>query len=565
MGRQLQCPALPNPINGALSPTGVATNQTVVTFSCNTGYVLIGAATTTCQADERWSNPVPTCTPRECPPLTAPANGMRTPTTRSNFYTNTITFTCNSGYVLSGVSPLTCRADGTWSNTIPTCGRRQCPVLTATANGVRTPATGSNFYTDMITFTCDTGYQLNGVSTLTCQADGTWSGNAPTCTSSGTGSGIQCQALTAPTNGALNPSAGPYVSQQEVTFTCNTGYQLSGSSTSRCRADGTWSSAVPTCTLPQVSTSPASVSPPTVCSPICGVLASCVLTNGTARCVCNTGFKGDGFTCSDVDECSTSPCTGPNEHCKNRPGSFDCVCLPIYIRWGDDDNCTATSRHNIDVTYTDNFDYNPDQHDGNSNGFHAERRRHMNEFDDLVDDWVDNVPDVDKVATPFNNFRSGSLIANNDVMLAGKPLSSAQVQEGLNRRITSDPNSNFLQVTAKPYDYCGDSNTQDACYSRDYCTNTDTGGFTCRCPTTHIDDSPDGLPGRNCNTEAVYEDVRTPGMAVSQRSETGSDVYSYPMAPLPVPPLPSQPSGHYQELRPAVYQSLQRHQRVCVN
>ncbi|XP_035669063.1 sushi, von Willebrand factor type A, EGF and pentraxin domain-containing protein 1-like [Branchiostoma floridae] len=246
--RQLQCPALSNPINGALSPTGVATNQTVVTFSCNTGYVLIGAATTTCQADERWSNPVPTCTPRECPPLTAPANGMRTPTTRSNFYTNTITFTCNSGYVLSGVSPLTCRADGTWSNTIPTCGRRQCPVLTATANGVRTPATGSNFYTDMITFTCDTGYQLNGVSTLTCQADGTWSGNVPICTSSGTGSGIQCQALTAPTNGALNPSAGPYVSQQEVTFTCNTGYQLSGSSTSRCRADGTWSSAVPTCT-----------------------------------------------------------------------------------------------------------------------------------------------------------------------------------------------------------------------------------------------------------------------------------------------------------------------------
>ncbi|XP_078586313.1 uncharacterized protein LOC144868244 [Branchiostoma floridae x Branchiostoma japonicum] len=53
--------------------------------------------------------------------------------------------------------------------------------------------------------------------------------------------------------------------------------------------------------------------------------------------------------------------------------------------------------------------------------------------------------------------------------------------------------------------------------------------------------------------ETVYEDVRTlPGRAVSQRSGTGSDVYySYPMAPLPVSPLPTQPSGHYQELRPA--------------
>ncbi|XP_078578459.1 uncharacterized protein LOC144863280 [Branchiostoma floridae x Branchiostoma japonicum] len=63
--------------------------------------------------------------------------------------------------------------------------------------------------------------------------------------------------------------------------------------------------------------------------------------------------------------------------------------------------------------------------------------------------------------------------------------------------------------------------------------------------------------------EEVYEDVQlTPGRAVSQRSGTGSDLYSYPMAPLAVPPLPVQPSGNYQELRPAVYQSLQTHERT---
>ena len=31
------------------------------------------------------------------------------------------------------------------------------------------------------TYTCDTGYQLDGVSTRMCQADGTWSDDAPTC------------------------------------------------------------------------------------------------------------------------------------------------------------------------------------------------------------------------------------------------------------------------------------------------------------------------------------------------------------------------------------------------
>ena len=31
------------------------------------------------------------------------------------------------------------------------------------------------------TYTCDTGYTLNGNNTRTCQASGTWSGTAPTC------------------------------------------------------------------------------------------------------------------------------------------------------------------------------------------------------------------------------------------------------------------------------------------------------------------------------------------------------------------------------------------------
>eukprot|EP00058_Branchiostoma_floridae_P027336 XP_002612827.1 hypothetical protein BRAFLDRAFT_67225 [Branchiostoma floridae] len=93
------------------------------------------------------------------------------------------------------------------------------------------------------------------------------------------------------------------------------------------------------------------------------------------------------------------------------------------------------------------------------------------------------------------------------------------------------------------------------CKNGGTCTDRDS-EFQCACLT--------GYEGDTCQTaEAVYEDVRTPGRAVSQRSGTGSDVYySYPMAPLPVPPLPVQPSGHYQELRPAVYQSLQRHQRT---
>ncbi|XP_078620601.1 uncharacterized protein LOC144887320 isoform X2 [Branchiostoma floridae x Branchiostoma japonicum] len=53
-----------------------------------------------------------------------------------------------------------------------------------------------------------------------------------------------------------------------------------------------------------------------------------------------------------------------------------------------------------------------------------------------------------------------------------------------------------------------------------------------------------------------YVDVRTPNRTASQRSGTGNnDDYEIPMEPhVSLPP----PSGHYQELQPAVYQSLQK-------
>ena len=40
---------------------------------------------------------------------------------------------------------------------------------------------GVPFYEDTCSFTCNTGYELTGSDTRTCQSDGSWSGTNTTC------------------------------------------------------------------------------------------------------------------------------------------------------------------------------------------------------------------------------------------------------------------------------------------------------------------------------------------------------------------------------------------------
>ena len=56
----------------------------------------------------------------------------------------------------------------------------ECGNLTAPANGSVTHTVGTTF-NQTATYSCNTGYNLVGDSTRTCQATGEWSGSAPTC------------------------------------------------------------------------------------------------------------------------------------------------------------------------------------------------------------------------------------------------------------------------------------------------------------------------------------------------------------------------------------------------
>ena len=74
---------------------------------------------------------------------------------------------------------------------------------------------------------------------------------------------------------------------------------------------------------------------------ICSNLATCSNTSGTFNCVCNSGYTGDGVSCSNINECITTEhnCSPyPQGRCIDHPGLYVCVCNEGY-RW-DGINCT---------------------------------------------------------------------------------------------------------------------------------------------------------------------------------------------------------------------------------
>ena len=68
--------------------------------------------------------------------------------------------------------------------------------------------------------------------------------------------------------------------------------------------------------------------------------ATCTDNDGSYECVCKSGYTGDGWNCTEFDECTLSPCDA-SANCTDTYGSYECSCLEGYT--GDGWNCSGNN------------------------------------------------------------------------------------------------------------------------------------------------------------------------------------------------------------------------------
>jgi hypothetical protein len=225
-------------MSGDVDTSAGTTFGDTATYTCDPGHGIVGTASRMCQADGTWSGSQPTCAPGDCDSLVAPQDGtVLTP--NGTTLGATATYSCNEGHNLVGGATRTCQVSGSWSGTMPSCQPVSCPVLDPPDDGtVSTP--GGRTYGAVATYMCSTGHNRNGSATRTCQANGQWSGSAPTCDI------VNCGNLSNPMDGTVS-TAGGTTYNQTASYSCAIGHYRNGNATRTCQANGSWSGSAPTC------------------------------------------------------------------------------------------------------------------------------------------------------------------------------------------------------------------------------------------------------------------------------------------------------------------------------
>ncbi|XP_067323161.1 membrane cofactor protein-like [Anolis sagrei] len=196
----IQCERPPNIANGMHNgdvSLDHYTVSTVIKYTCNKDFSLIGDQSLTCivaedGANGKWDKSPPECKVVQCsrPEI---ENGKLTSIFQPSYnYNHTLQFTCNHGYKPEGSNSVTCGADSTWKPKFPTCVEetvttRPSPTLTSHTEGDKKNETsGPTRQTTTKTTTKTTKDIISSGTTIQPNGDKKTESSGPTRKPSGT-------------------------------------------------------------------------------------------------------------------------------------------------------------------------------------------------------------------------------------------------------------------------------------------------------------------------------------------------------------------------------------------
>ncbi|XP_036438467.1 sushi, von Willebrand factor type A, EGF and pentraxin domain-containing protein 1-like [Colossoma macropomum] len=342
----VQCPTLEDPANGRIICSGESYGSSC-SFSCNDGFHLQGAPDITCTKSAQWSKEIPYCEVVQCSDLTEPLHSsMQCDHPLGSFsYQSSCEFTCEEGYTLTGssFSKLMCEASGHWNDSHPICEAVQCPTLEDPANG-RIICSGES-YGSSCSFSCNDGFHLQGAPEMTCTKSAQWSQEVPHCEV------VQCSDLTEPLHSSMqcDHPLGSFSYQSSCEFTCEEGYTLTPSSSSKlmCEASGHWNDSQPICEAVRCPTLEDPANGNIICSGD-SYLSSCSFS-------CNDGFQLQGapeITCmksaqwsQEAPHCKVVQCSDLTE-----PLHSSMQCDDPIGRFGHQSSCEFTCEEGYTLT-----------------------------------------------------------------------------------------------------------------------------------------------------------------------------------------------------------------------
>ncbi|KAG8524073.1 CUB and sushi domain-containing protein 3 [Galemys pyrenaicus] len=235
----ISCGELPIPPNGNKIGTQTSYSSTAI-FTCDSGFMLVGSAVRECLSSGLWSGSETRCLAGHCGIPELIVNGQ---VIGENYgYRDTVVYQCNPGFRLIGSSVRICQQDHNWSGQLPSCVRN-CGHPGSPIYG-RTSGNGFNF-NDVVTFSCNVGYLMQGPTKAQCQANRQWSHPPPVCKV------VNCSDPGIPANSKRESKIehGNFTYGTVVFYDCNPGYFLFGSSVLICQPNGQWDKPLPECIM----------------------------------------------------------------------------------------------------------------------------------------------------------------------------------------------------------------------------------------------------------------------------------------------------------------------------